>query len=907
MSLPRSASRVPLLMTKQQQQMHANDEVRTRGHHYHHFDIIRRNPNTPIPPPVFSLTLSSDEGDDDEDDDEDEDEDEEEEEEEDEFDEDDDEEEEEEKEEEEEEEEDVDDQHTQHNEDVSQYQDHPEEEDEGGEEHEDGKEGEEPIEYPGSGTKLSGQGLLTAQSRLGSRQEEAHINGTSGNGYEESSVDSKTLIASSSVLDWSSYRQTPPTTKFSSLSRFGAMVSVINSTRPRDSIGDGHYDGEEEEDGHPADKQVVQTYNHVVDPFQSISELREGSIDRLAQAWLDICIRYGRDVEDLPPDDEIDLATGEVIVDNGFLKSRPHTPFGTLTWLSAGPRESTPTPSTNTQDPKKRKRSDYPEARSHDLDNDGDEDMESDRDHQQSIVIGPRSSRIQESRDDDDDIGASRKRVCYGSDTNIDDLAPNRRHPDTRSVSPITDKRYEMPYSYREPKDRQCMLGRSETEGGQGSNGEVAIVFDLTPYDPQPEFDVHYSQDDPRPRVVVDSTSDNESDEGKENQRPREIGAAESHRENDHLYALSSHEEDKENDHLYALSSHEEDKENYHLYALSSHEEDKENEHSEAFSDNEDGYRHFREGEDKENEQPDAVSDNEDEYHHSQEEDDKENVQPNTWEEARSDLIEEEEDDKENVYPVPSDKLPLSASLNTLQQHLQVQIVDVIPAPESDGQANTRYPGQDRDGESEDEDKKYLSYLEAWNNNDPIHSSAGMGKIHRSADQAIELRINDLDKAHKENGHKPAWFSPSWKKLKPPEAYLTETSSDEDPGQAGSDHEDAEEDEPEPRFNPYPTTTQPSRTTSKIFASEAPPARPSRPRIHQQRMPPKAKALLETLMAKREVCPHIVPSSPNPSTTSVVSSLSPQPSSPKRKQGDVAFNLSPNGADELEDFEDYFV
>jgi hypothetical protein len=494
-----------------------------------------------------------------------------------------------------------------------------------------------------------------------------------------------------------------------------------------------------------------------------------------------------------------------------------------------------------------------PEARNHDIDDDGDEDMESDRDQQQSTVTGPRSSWIQESRDDDDGIGASRKRVCYGSDSNIDDLAPiPKLLPDSPSVSPITDKRWELSYPYREPKDQQSILGRSETRDRQESSGEGVVVFDLTSYDSQPEYDVNYSQDDSRSRVFVDSTSDNESDEDKENQGPREIGAAESDSENDQLYVLSSHDEDKEN------------------------------------------------------EQPDAFSDHEDEYHHLREEEDKENVQPNTWEEARSDHV--EEDDKEDVYPVPSDRLTLSVSLSTLQQHLQVQIVDVIPAPESDDQANTRYPRQDRDGESEDEDKKYLSYLESWNNDDPIHSSAGMGKIHRSAEQTIELRINDLDKVHQENGHKHTWFSPSWKKLKPPEAYLAETSSDEDPGQAGSEHDDAEEDEPEPRFDPHSTTTRPSRTTSKILAFKAPPARPSRPRIHQQRMPPKAKALLDTLMAKREACPRVVPSSPNSySTTSVVSSVSPQPSSPKRKQGDVAFNLSPNGADELEDFEDYFA
>ncbi|KAG0199704.1 hypothetical protein BGX28_007076 [Mortierella sp. GBA30] len=69
------------------------------------------------------------------------------------------------------------------------------------------------------------------------------------------------------------------------------------------------------------------------DPSVPLHVLREQSTQRLAQAWLDIFERYGKEPSELPPDDEIDLATGELIVDNGVLRSHSQTLFGTLTKL----------------------------------------------------------------------------------------------------------------------------------------------------------------------------------------------------------------------------------------------------------------------------------------------------------------------------------------------------------------------------------------------------------------------------------------------------------------------------------------------------------------------------------------------------------------------------------------------
>ncbi|KAF9343097.1 hypothetical protein BGX26_006272 [Mortierella sp. AD094] len=65
----------------------------------------------------------------------------------------------------------------------------------------------------------------------------------------------------------------------------------------------------------------------------NLAKLRQESLERLSQAWLEIFERYGKDVSELPPDDEIDLATGELIVDNGVLRSRSKAVFGTLTKL----------------------------------------------------------------------------------------------------------------------------------------------------------------------------------------------------------------------------------------------------------------------------------------------------------------------------------------------------------------------------------------------------------------------------------------------------------------------------------------------------------------------------------------------------------------------------------------------
>ncbi|KAG0049773.1 hypothetical protein BGZ83_005421 [Gryganskiella cystojenkinii] len=71
----------------------------------------------------------------------------------------------------------------------------------------------------------------------------------------------------------------------------------------------------------------------------SLDELRQASTDRLALAWKDIFDRYENREPDAP-DDEIDLLTGEIIVDHGVLREQQvPSLFGTMTKLGLDLKE----------------------------------------------------------------------------------------------------------------------------------------------------------------------------------------------------------------------------------------------------------------------------------------------------------------------------------------------------------------------------------------------------------------------------------------------------------------------------------------------------------------------------------------------------------------------------------------
>ncbi|KAG0250965.1 hypothetical protein BG011_007944 [Mortierella polycephala] len=89
---------------------------------------------------------------------------------------------------------------------------------------------------------------------------------------------------------------------------------------------DDEYDRDDDDDDDPDDP----AYS---DMPSSVQALRNESVQRLAAAWNDIFERYGKEPSELPPDDEIDLGTGELIVDNGVLRSQETTLFGALTSL----------------------------------------------------------------------------------------------------------------------------------------------------------------------------------------------------------------------------------------------------------------------------------------------------------------------------------------------------------------------------------------------------------------------------------------------------------------------------------------------------------------------------------------------------------------------------------------------
>ncbi|KAI8621928.1 centromere protein Scm3-domain-containing protein [Chytriomyces sp. MP71] len=61
-------------------------------------------------------------------------------------------------------------------------------------------------------------------------------------------------------------------------------------------------------------------------PAQDIGELRAQSQGRLRDTWELIFAKYGRDTSDEA--DEIDVRTGEIVVDRGFYRNTPDRPFG---------------------------------------------------------------------------------------------------------------------------------------------------------------------------------------------------------------------------------------------------------------------------------------------------------------------------------------------------------------------------------------------------------------------------------------------------------------------------------------------------------------------------------------------------------------------------------------------------
>ncbi|KAF9953556.1 hypothetical protein BGZ72_005339 [Mortierella alpina] len=95
------------------------------------------------------------------------------------------------------------------------------------------------------------------------------------------------------------------------------------------------FDSESESDGSDTSQTLDDPIASDIRPRPTVPlhTLREESVQRLANAWLDIFTRYGKETSELPPDDEIDLRTGELIVDNGVLASQSRTLFGTLTKL----------------------------------------------------------------------------------------------------------------------------------------------------------------------------------------------------------------------------------------------------------------------------------------------------------------------------------------------------------------------------------------------------------------------------------------------------------------------------------------------------------------------------------------------------------------------------------------------
>ncbi|KAF9178077.1 hypothetical protein BGZ51_008116 [Haplosporangium sp. Z 767] len=118
-----------------------------------------------------------------------------------------------------------------------------------------------------------------------------------------------------------------------------ASISPPEPESESDSDSSANYNEEEGEEEEEYDRDDDDDENDDPDdpayPDMSlpVQTLRNESVQRLAAAWNDIFERYGKEPSELPPDDEIDLGTGELIVDNGVLRSQGVTLFGALTSL----------------------------------------------------------------------------------------------------------------------------------------------------------------------------------------------------------------------------------------------------------------------------------------------------------------------------------------------------------------------------------------------------------------------------------------------------------------------------------------------------------------------------------------------------------------------------------------------
>ncbi|KAF9349697.1 hypothetical protein BGX34_001640 [Mortierella sp. NVP85] len=491
----------------------------TRGHYYHHFDIMRRKPNTPLPPPVFSLTLSSDESEGQEEEDE--------------------------KEEDEGEDEEDDE------------EDNEEDNEEDGEEELEEEEGDEGDEDGGNEDNEVGDSTEDDTSPLSDQDdppEHSPLNNRQGlrvkyvdRNQDEPDSESET----GSMSDSGSILESEPVSALEEALRSEAFHPECETDHAEvvDANSDSDGNNDSVDDGGTPDQEDEAGDFEPTTSSKTLMDLREASLDRLAQAWLDICIRYGKDAADLPPDDEVDLATGQIIVDNGFLRSRSTALFGTLTWLGEDHEESLSRIENEGHRGAKRKRP-HPNLKSNKQGDDMDE----------MYIQEEQSSQNQRPEIDDDDIGTSRKRMCYESDASEDLPSIPRRSPDIMSGWPNQSRRQEYPHN--ESMERYQDTSRLSWELPRRHDlwRRDRIVFGDKPRDRntyqghQREIDgdiaeplngdVYNSQSGSPPLSFVNLASDNDADdeeEGREEPHPTDIG------EESSGTCSSAEDDDKEN------------------------------------------------------------------------------------------------------------------------------------------------------------------------------------------------------------------------------------------------------------------------------------------------------------------------------------------------------------------------
>ncbi|KAF8939438.1 hypothetical protein BGZ58_009714 [Dissophora ornata] len=582
----------------------------------------------------------------------------------------------------------------------------------------------------------------------------------------------------------------------------------------------------------------------------TIDRLRADSISRLAVAWNDIFLKYGKPVEELPPDDVFDLWSGTLIVDNGVLKSKPRVLFGALS--TREPDDLFATKRTRVS----------PESETGEDDDAHDQDpfnhwhddrnrrrplQTEDKDYGRNGLMSIPKASPNEFLGSPSPLRQHQGRLCH------EDLRATTKYPQGSSKDYDHEPWEQRPLSFakklegrysgegEEDEDKVC----SEMEGGgqEGYAGGEITDEEITDEEITDEEITDEEITDKRDYPVVEIASED----------------------------IYSEEEIEE--------------ENYSEEEI----ENKEN-YSEQEIEDEGNYS------EEETEDEEKCSD--------------EGIEEKNYlaEEIDKDYLEEVDEDEENYseeensYHTEADYLPDETSPSETHDQWVHQLPNTAP-----GSLVRREEGLD-------EKDEYNNYPEDFDHLWPLddvsrqHSEAHSPWEHLAATNRIEwttegegnrsssIMTTPSKRKLKEDGHARSWFSPSWKNLVPPAAYLAETGSEIEEEEGSDDYDEEDDFVPQQRYNPHPATPQRLKASfrlgKKLMRESVPPFTRSEPPVHMMRAC--TRALRDSLILRTPLPYAVVPSSPTLSSTPPPTSLvSAQPPPSKRQRSECKFDHSP--------------